>query len=361
MSVSLTISKVFDWVRVEFPRSEQHYDAIFYVTSPFQLMCAFEARERFALQNTLLVLVIEFSTDTANKRQLTRLVHELGWTHILSLKQDLRSKFFSQLAVLSVIKCLKHSRLFLGEYSSFGRALIGLGPWSSLFLLDDGTATIAEQYRLSSPKAAGFRRHLWDWFRDFRFRIFGYSANFQSEIVLFSTIVKNPVGSVGLIRHSFENLRAFFGSRNASSCQDYSIFVGGDLGLDEKNYDEILRCAEFFLKANCNPVYMLHRDENEHAIQQRVLRYGYSLYRSNLPIELEILFRGKAPSAIVGTISTALITLKSLFPQVRTVAIDIREFWPNTVSLDRVYSNFKDRGIEIVRLKENGELVKSSK
>jgi hypothetical protein len=256
--------------------------------------------------------------------------------------------------LLEIQACL-FEKIFLGEWSSFSRAIYRNCRFSEAYLMDDGVATLAQQRRIVAPaKYLGFKKRLWDALRDARFMLLGHWGRRPVDIAFFSSIVRTPIDRERILQHSFDSLRARFHSKNSGSSEGVA-FVGTH--LEGSPFYNVSRMREIhrFLESLFDPTqifdYYLHRNDDEALLRSYLPENRYRLIPYKNPIEMTMLSGSlQLPRVVVSTVSTALITLKIIFPHLRAVALDLRKFSNDKGASDWVYELFSQHGIQLLEV-----------
>lgn len=144
---------------------------IYYVTSPFQYMCAEEAKNEYKTENDILIL--EESNSLNAQNILESVVDKSNWKEIIIQKQNGRT--FSILALLkkleNINKSLNFSKLFYSQYTSWFTNIIKANiNFEKQIHFDDGTLTIYDYEKYIKNKK-GFSRSRF--YQDFLLRLQG--------------------------------------------------------------------------------------------------------------------------------------------------------------------------------------------
>ncbi len=292
---------------------------IFIVTSPFQYICALEAKHHFECKNNILA-VINQDTESGIKHQKALINHD-EWDHVLYTPRNNRSKNTPKL-----IKELKRliedgdvEYLFFSEYNSWRSNVIltNIQHQTSVHI-DDGTMTILDLEDIkknsikNKPKA----------FKNFMLILKGLQpvpyTNNTKDLIVFSifNFVNEPVNFIEnkltLLKRTSKNHKIYK--------QDAPIGYIGQGAVGHKNQisEEIYikRIKSISEQFNRQIIYFPHRAEKP-GIRIRLKEIKNLTYHTpKLPLEMELMEEKIHLSSFVGTISTAMFTIKKLDEEV---------------------------------------------
>ncbi|MDD9174924.1 glycosyltransferase 52 family protein [Aliivibrio sp. S2TY2] len=293
---------------------------VFLVTSPFQYICANEARVAYGTENNILILVLQ--KTEAGKRHLAQVYDKSKWDHVYEVNRGHRTFVIPRL--LKKIKKLTDStpveHFFFSEYTSWRTRMFQRNlPANKLVFIDDGMANLYEYFKFIRNKSSFSRKRL---LQDFLIRLQGcqtigiqpYADNFE----MFSIFnIQDPVCPLTL--NELNVIREKIG---ASACYDPSAPIAfiGEGAIGDKNQPTlkayIERLRQTFEASDKPFLYFPHRTESE-AVTKVVKSLPNLIYhQSESPIELEIANKGIKISGVTGVTSTALYTLSLLYKEV---------------------------------------------
>lgn len=299
-------------------------------------------------------LLLVRSSSEGSALDYRPLVSDFGWRNARYLNNSEQSRFLAQHRLLSEIEAYPFDKVFLGEWSSFARAVYRNCRFSEAYLMDDGTATFAQQREIVAPaKYLGWRKRFWDGVRDTRFMLLGHWGQRPIKIDFFSSIVKKSIDRERIIQHSFDALRARFYSKNSDRPKGVA-FVGtyleGSPVFNVSRMKQIHRFLESLFDPSQMFDYYLHRLNDAKLPRSYLPETRYRLIPYKNPIEMTLLSGSlQVPEVVVSTVSTALITLKVIFPHLRCIALDLRAFH-NDKGAEEVYELYSQHGIELLEV-----------
>lgn len=289
---------------------------VFLVTSPFQYICANEARVAYGSKNNLLVLIEQ--DNPIGKKQMEALFNEQDWDHVINYPRNNRT-FITPKIIKTIDKlsngCL--DTLFYSEYYAWRSKLIirNLSFKKHVFF-DDGTMTFFDYYDHIEPKSTFYRPRL---LQDFQLRLQGIKPigklAFFENTEIFS-IFKFPNCVTKYKENTLETLKYHLEDQ-AIQLTPYDIFIGQG-SVDEKDRisinEYIKLITSSMLDSNYPILYIPHRTESVHVSEQVKKLTGITYHQPNYPIEIELSKNNIDPNNIIGLSSTALYTLSKIYP-----------------------------------------------
>lgn len=326
-----------------------HYDAIFVVRSPFQLLCAYEAKEKFKIKNYLLVAIYRHKTNMVNSdHQINTILSEQKWSNIYRIDADLKTKYFSFIKLLRSIKKSTFQYVFLGDWGTIHKAIHCNTKNAKTYLLDDGNATLRTQKEavLGYKSINQFNHKVKLW----RFTIFGLKMQSQKKISFFSCIIEKPIGDEEIIVHKFEYLKRFYQLLNIKSNQKgYRCYFLDTpivhVGLVEHSaWKKIIN----YISTISDICYVPHRSQSTDISELKSI----NILNNDMPIEIYFLINNIDPVQIIGTTTTALSTIRTIFPNTECISIDIRPYiLRRGDEINDLYQQFLKKGIKVTPLK----------
>lgn len=270
---------------------------LFLVESPLQLLCAYEFLGR---GESDFLLVVRLNGNSRNDEQMI-VVADLLDLPYLPLKVSPESFFKDSLVespALLKICSQRYRSIFIGSFFSRYFSLIRKClRFDNLYMLDDGVATFLAQMRMNE-------------------------SNKTYDIATFFDV--HPLEGQRKISHSFERIRSRFQSYDEA----YSVFVGQPLVdrgmLTSEAYLYLVRAA---LDRSDAPLrYFPHRSESSSVLETVSSIPGVTIVKTDLCIELHLLKNKVRPSTVFSSVSSALFSLSSIFPDAKFFACMSQEF-----------------------------------
>lgn len=289
---------------------------VFLVTSPFQYICANEAREAYGSENNLLVL-IEQDNPTGQK-QMAALLNEQDWDNVISYPRNKRTFITPQ--IIKTINKLSNGcldTLFYSEYYAWRSKLIirNLSFKKHVFF-DDGTMTFFDYYDHIEPKSTFYRPRL---LQDFQLRLqrikpigkldFFENTEIFSIFQFSDCITKYKENTLKTLKSNIDN--------QTTQITPYDVFIGQG-SVDEKGritIDEYIEMIKSSLKkSDCPMLYIPHRTEASYVTDKIKKIKNITYHQPEFPIEIELSKNAITPHRIIGLSSTALYTLSKIYP-----------------------------------------------
>ena len=322
---------------------------LFIIRSPLQLLNAIEAISHFKLFNSDNMIYIIETNGISNNQQINDILNTNNLNNITRIKPTKKSNFLNYVAMLKKMKKNSYNYLFLGDYGSIHKVIISNLDAKNIFLLDDGTASITIHDSLIN-----YKRNLKDTFKLFRFIPFGLSIKQVEKINFFTIFSLYKTDSIGVLKNEMEYLKSTYDIDNFTLSTDVCYlgqpFVESKV-LSEKTYTD---CFENSIKKHFidnSILYFPHRGENIENTPNNLKNkfQNLEIINNTLPLEKYFLENKIYPNIIISVTSTALFTLKILFPKAKVYYIKIpeKDIYSNQWNdLKLVYQTLENSNIE---------------
>lgn len=338
-------------------------DAILMVATPLQLLGAIEAIFFYRLKNYF--LLIKVVKNSYNEAQMARLLQEFNIKNFFLMTITGRGAFGKFVQIYLRLRRTQFSYGFIGENGTAFRSLCFSLNTEKVYVLDDGIASFEAQRDIYTPSFGYLWRSRFGKLRTYRYALVGMTTKQPKNIGFFSAILKKPIAYEEVVTHKFENVIAYC-TKNLQGIQQASnknkvVFVDTPLIttqlLSEGDCRRVYKFALERYGSDGTLVFRPHRSQPEEELRGLVDSDGIEFVPNHRPVELDFILGG-FPAMVVGTISTALLTLNALFPNLPLVSLDIR---PGVVKNGRLrsdrktlmfdlYDEYVKRGIEVVSL-----------
>lgn len=302
-------------------------NALFIVGSPFQCLCAFEAIQEFSVSNP----EFEIVSDNTKSRlaQTYKILDSKGYryhtkcTHVGLLKRCLNHlEFLINYHIRTIIlRHPKYDYLFVGDYRfGFSNALFHqyeIKKGGKVIYLDDGAGTISVIKGQYIPKNEELKERV-------RFRRCCENNNIQCD-VFFTIFDQLRSNEFTLIRNDFGYLRKnlnqdargvyFIGTNFDSYCRHSLIGID----LLKGQFRQI--CQDLQEHGFSEIHYIPHGRDTKHLF--KTICYEASVHYMEVKTCVEDAFysMGINPSLVIGYGSTALFTLKKMYPEALVINI----------------------------------------
>ncbi|GLO59644.1 hypothetical protein MACH09_01520 [Vibrio sp. MACH09] len=315
---------------------------VFIVTSPFQYICANEARLAYNSKDNTLILIEQ--DNPAGIQQMAAILQEDNWDSVLRFPRNKRTttipKIIKSITAITAISNNALDTLFYSEYNAWRTKLLMRNlSFKKHVFFDDGTMTFADYYDHIEPKKIYHRSR---WFQDSLLRLQGIQ----------------PIGEIGLFKNtelfsifSFPNCILKYkenklltlqlaAEEKRDEHQINDIFIGQGC-IDEKGHaslnEYLTQIEQASRKSSLNLLYIPHRTEAAHVTQAIKKLANIRYHQPQYPIEIELIKTGIQPNCIFGLSSTALYTLSKIYPNSSIQLIEQPEHMSKSVNRVQKY------------------------
>ena len=313
--------------------------ALFIVDSPFQVICALEAISYYRIDEPHFLL----QDDIVACEKTLPLVKQYKNVFIIE-----RGDYSTRALFNNVRKKLKkkYETIFIGDYYAYWEYVVATilsKPLSRFIYLDDGNSTLAIVPPLSRRRGIG-RGRIWynililyNRFRlvkDSLFTIYdlGNQCSLPYEKNLFSSLKGNNVNKKNGV---------------------YVIGTNSDaLHLRDKSYKQYLESLNDYIKKvyPTEVVYYCPHRMDSTDYTEFVRNFQWLMFKTEYSVEIDFVRTGITPLFVVGFGSTALLTLKFIYPYSDICTI--------FVNLQKEEDNIENRLIEEYLYKNGVRIVK---
>ncbi len=291
---------------------------LFLVTSPFQYICANEARIEYKAEDTVLVLVEQ--PREAGEKQIAKLLNKSDWTDIIYIPRTSRTKNIPSLIKKLKSKYSQFDTYFYAEYHSWRTQLIAKNlAFKKHIYFDDGTMTIIE-YEDYLKKRAPYQRNRI--LQDVQLRLRSITPTgkmlFPNNFELFSIFHFNELdfsykaNQLSHVQSLFSNYSPLINTAPAGFIGQAMVSEQGGVTLDC-----YIRIIQRYIDAtNCSSLlYFPHRSESSNVTKNIKNIKGLIYHASEFPLEIELANKNIQLSCLGGIASTALYTLSLMYPE----------------------------------------------
>ena len=290
---------------------------LFLVTSPFQYICALEAKNSYDTKNNILLLVNQESEPGITQQR--KLLNTNDWDHIISIGRENRSKEVPN--AIKKIKALINNNVlhhfFHAEYNAWRTKLLlkNLSINKEVYF-DDGTLTINEYEESIRPMSEFYRPRF---IQDLVVRLRGCKPIGRlpqsTNLEIFTIFdIQNPVHVI--TKNTLTTLKNQYNISNLYSENAPIGFIGqGAIGHKRrKTIDQYLKEIKFFIeKQEKGIIYFPHRTESPELRKEVAKIKGVTYHYSELPLEIELIDKEIELSGLVGILSTVQYSAMLLY------------------------------------------------
>ena len=298
---------------------------LFLITSPLQLINAIEAKSHFKLTSNILVVIFT-EHQSKNKNQISRLINEDEWDHVIRFDQRLKNTkttFLRQIKLVKLLQKKSYNMLFCGDFSSINKMIIANVKKKKVYLMDDGAVTINRHLNELGGKNSTQKIPLKRKIRQWRFNLFGLKTIPTDTINIFTSYELTPHGNEEIIRNELKYFRETF---LANATIDNTVyFLGQPLSdiqiIGRETYLRYIKAIRNYYGTKI--VYIPHRAEHTMQDIEEMEDELFEVMYTDLPIELEFITTNRYPMQIGSFFSSALFTLNIIYPECKITAFEI--------------------------------------
>lgn len=300
------------------------------VSTPFQLLSAFEATKHFESEaKRILVLIYSKRSDSQHcTQQLEKTAKLLGFSNAVWIDRAIFSRPFGRVskwyALAKLQRVLKQPirSLYIGDIRC--RLMRFLAQWfhfDRVTFLDDGHATVSVLSHLDIQAVASHDRKQHACVNSFIKLVEKKNRNEEKCCYFFTAIQfsgKLPK-NIGIYIHQFQYLRTekYRLNRGGHYASEVIYFgsklsEAGVMSLADEIY-LISWVSDFYRRQGLRVVYIPHRADCSVKIDQ-IASLGIRVMCIDLPAELYVLTLSSQPNQIAAASSTVLSSLKNIAP-----------------------------------------------
>lgn len=327
---------------------EKSVPSVFAVSSPLQIMCAIAAIRQ--LEITDYIMVVRFPIRNSRNLQVKNLLNHFGiaYKSVYNLNRY-TSKFYMYKCLLR--KQNRYKRLFIGDFRDIFNCFIGcnyVSDESIVVYLDDGNITISQLYgRYKEFPGLSLLRNI----EKRRKLVFN-----KNLLTLYGDIPNNYYNVCSL------QLDKLITSKTYSKSQKDIYIIGTNverycipLDISESSFISYLDRLMLDLREqypNDNIIYIPHGKEVKMYAQQLCEKYSCEFRHPSIMVEMELLSCSNPPKAIYGFTSTALHTLKKIFPlaKVFNILFECGKDNPEYKEYLDISSYYQQNSIELIKV-----------
>lgn len=334
---------------------------LYIVSTPMQLLSAIEAQNYFQTKNNVLVILFFLIRDGKNINQMFDLLEFFPYDKLLTYQNSNGVKIFNLIKYIKIISSTDYQYVFFGYSTPIYRRMIANLNYEKLFFLDDGVLTITTHNQIyhkenlhselsSLPmEKQNYKKKI----RDIYYTLNNIKVDCSLEEINFFTMFDLPIyKNEQIIKNDFSYVRTLF-VKDAEN--DNTIYILGQplkRAIKMHTFDYIRYLDKIFeCYSDKKIVYIPHRVEPMSDWFQYILytKKNVSIKHIDMPIELYFLKNNIVPTEVISFMTTALFTIKKIFPESKPLYIEIdtslyTQFHQENIQL--IYDNYQKEGIE---------------
>lgn len=325
---------------------------LFLVTSPFQYICAIEAKAHYKAQNSILLLVEQPSEPGLSQQK--KLVNENEWDHVIKIPRTNRTRNLPKVIkeIWQITQKKQINNFFHAEYNGWRTKLLlrNLNIDKEVYF-DDGTLTINEYEEEIRPKAIYSRKRF---INDLALKLQGIMPIGelpQSEKLELFTIFDIEKSAHTIIKNTLAELKKKVDSTELFEPTAPVGFIGeGAIGHKRRKTQEVYveEVRTFALNHPQGVIYFPHRTETEETKEAIKNIPNLTYHQSEYPLEIELVEKKIKLSKLIGALSTAQYTASLIYKDmpIYTIATSI-DMLPENIQkrYQRIESIYIKRGI----------------
>lgn len=297
---------------------------VFVASTPLQLISCSEAREHYGCASDSCVLIVARPDNKETESQMVFLAGALGWNDRQTVFLGKMSFYLKLATIFRRLSKRQIPRLFIGNKNSWVHETFYLGLDSAqVIFVDDGLATVKYYHAIHdesfcSRVSSGKRRVL---------AAFGIRLNHvhdTSSIAFFTCFPLPDSERISIENHDFPLFRRTFKSHAPSSDgRPVVAFLGQPFGGEER-LEQLKVHMQFVVERHKNAriLYFLHRKEIPEELEKVLGAFPVEMRQAGRPIEVEVAMSGETYLGFYSFASTALFTIKKIFPEMQVFQID---------------------------------------
>lgn len=292
---------------------------LFLTTSPFQLICAIEAKKQYQTTNN--ILLIRDEKNPSAQQQIQLLLNSEDWDaiHVIGRK----SKIWEARKIHSFLKkhncTLQFEHFFFADYSAWRtNVILNNIHCKNEVMIDDGVGTLREFNDKIHPEIHVSRNKN---SRDLLLKLCGLAPPrviYPRTNFSFFTFFQLPLSNYPVKVNHLEVLKKNLNALEHFCPQSKAGFIGQGMVAEKGiNLDYYVQLLTRLLKKHPQGIiYFPHRTEAAF-VKERLLQVeGITYHDSRFPLELEIAKANLKLSAIYGIASTASITIQKIYTNI---------------------------------------------
>ncbi|EHU4913348.1 glycosyltransferase 52 family protein [Vibrio vulnificus] len=332
---------------------------LFSVTSPFQYICALEAKAHYQTQNNILLLVEQLSEPGLSQQK--KLVDDSDWDYIMKIPRTNRTRNLPKAIkeIWGITKNKQIENFFHAEYNGWRTKLLlrNLNINKEIYF-DDGTLTINEYEESIRPMSAFYRPRF---IQDLIVRLRGCKPIGrlpQSTNLEIFTIFDIPDPKHTIKKNKLTVLKKKYNISTLYNAKAPIGFIGqGAIGHKRrKTIEQYLKEIKFFIEKNENGIiYFPHRTESPELKKEVEKIPGVIYHYSELPLEIELVDKKIELSGLVGILSTVQYTTTILYKNMPVYNLNFNMDTEEASTLNqernrRIHDTFILNGIKDIQL-----------
>ncbi|MBW4936474.1 alpha-2,8-polysialyltransferase family protein [Marinobacter sp. F4206] len=297
---------------------------VFVASTPLQLIGCSEAREHYGCASDSCVLIVARPDNKETESQMAFLADSLGWKGQDTVFLGKTSFYFRLGSIFRRLSGCLIARLFIGNKNSWVHEIFYLGLDSAqVIFVDDGLATVKYYHAIHDesfhPRISSGKR------RVLAAMGIQLTAERDTGTVAFFTCFPLPDSErISIEIHDFPLFRRTFKTDVSNSGNRPVVaFLGQPFGGEER-LERLKMQIQLVVQRHKNAriLYFLHRKEVPGELERVLGAFPVEIRQAGRPIEVEVAMSGESYLGFYSFASTALFTIKKIFPEMQVFQID---------------------------------------
>ncbi len=325
---------------------------VFVASTPLQLISCSEAREHYGCDGNRCILILARPDNRETQSQMTYLADSLGWRGHQTWFLGKTSFYLKFLLIFRQLSRRSISYLFIGNKNSWVHEAFYLGLESQrVVFVDDGLATVKYYHsvlarRFQMRMSAGKKRTLaalgvrLTQFRD------------RNSLAFFTCFPLDSAGPISVQVHDFPVFRRVFKSGEKTRDGGPVVaFLGQPFGGEDR-LNQLKAQIELVIERHreARIHYFMHRKETVEELERTLARFPVEIRQAGRPIEVEVALSGEQYEGFYSFASTALFTLKKIFPESLVYQLDDRMLASKLPYYVEIVDMLRSTGVETIPL-----------
>lgn len=315
---------------------------LFIVSSPLQVLSAFEALNSLKLIECENIFVVYLGHNTYQNEQIISVIEFFKGIHSIRFRylefKNAQQFYISKIREIKFFKNKHVENLFVGHLSEYSvKLFICNVDFKKLIVLDDGAATIKQNDEFHSTVSiikAHNLKFTSDKLKWLISKFYLLRGKKNVKINWFSMFSFTPLNGNNYFEHSFELLKNNMKKEEFKIQASTVYFIGSNLVnakvlRDRDQYISMLYDIFLNIDESKSIIYLPHRFEDTSYLMDLFETFSVNIIRSNSIVELFFLESKVYPTEISSFYSTALFSLKKIYPKATIVFNEIDEKYVN--------------------------------
>ncbi len=341
---------------------------LYFVDTPHQLFNAIEARQSFdEFDNRVVIMVsrpypfhtfdmlLRDHTWTSTYRNWPIEINKMGGASTLSRWYRSVVGFYNEYGIRKMIDLVvcditRVKRIFLGNYGQpHMKHLANRIRAESIYLLDDGTATIAINEERRKRKTVGARAGRSGWRYRLRTGFLGFDLRPIENVVFFTAYDLLLADGDEIVRNDY---RYFRGRSEKLDGTEDVYFIGQPMVEDGlmtlEDFTSHLERVKRHL-AGKSVLYLPHKRERLDKVRTIQDILGFRTMSFDVPIEYQMSVRGPRPKILASFFSSALENSRIIFGrlmQIKCFRINPEDFMTRREDVSLIYAYYASKQSE---------------